>query len=224
MSNRVKVFGYRLMHASVPCAALEAYMRERGHLHAVCKHCPALGGCRRRPLETYTHLFLACPVYRPAVQWLADLWQHISGSRPPVEAAVIIADQPGAWAAAPTGEQQRLWTALRLVVLHAVWEARCSRDAARQTARAVVLAVIASLREEMSLQFTRWRLADTGRRDLPPHVMKMRRLEAAPDDFDVWQSSGLCSVEQVSFYGGRTFMPRRLNLLLDDLQPVPVPP
>ena len=83
---------------------------------------------------------------------------------------------------------------------------------------------IAGIREEMALQFTRWRLSEDGRRDLPPHVLKMRRLEATPDDFDVWQSSGLCSVASVSLDGGHTFVPQRLNLLLDEQQPVPAPP
>jgi hypothetical protein len=129
-----------------------------------------------------------------------------------------------AWAAAPEGGQWRLWTALRLVLLHAIWEARCSRDAGRQTARAVVLAAIASLQEEMGVQFTRWRLCQDGRRDLPPHVLKMRRLQAARDDFDIWQACGLCSVERVSLDGGHTFIPLRLQLHLDDQQPVPVPP
>lgn len=224
MSNRVKVFGYRLMHAALPCAAMEAFKRNRDQRAAACPHCPALGGHQRRPLETYTHMFLACPVYRPAVQWLADLWQHLSGVQPPVEAAVIIADQHDAWATAPVGEQRRLWTALRLVLLHAIWEARCSRDAGRQTARAVVLAAIGGLQEEMRVQFTRWRLSQDGRRDLPPHVLKMRRLQAAHDDFDVWQSSGLCSVEHVSLDGGHTLIPLCLHLHLDDQQPVPAPP
>jgi hypothetical protein len=141
-----------------------------------------------------------------------------------MEPAVIIADQQDAWAAAPVGEQRRLWTALRLVLLHAIWDARCSRDATRQTARAVVLAAIGGLQEEMRLQFARWRLSQDGRRDLPPQVLKMRRLQAAHDDFDVWQSSGLCSVEHVSLDGGHTLVPLRLHLHLDDQQPVPVPP
>lgn len=42
------------------------------------------------------------------------------------------------------------------------------------------------------------------------HVLKMRRLEATPDEFVVfaaWLSSGLCSLGSVSIDDGHTFVP-----------------
>ena len=198
------------------------HMRDLQPSAAVCPACPAPGGRARRPLETYTHLFLECPTYRLAIQWLADLWHAIDGVRPPLTAAAIIADEPGAWARAPEGERARLWAALRLTVLHAIWDARVSADASRCTARAVVLAAVESLRAEMRLQFTRSRLAADAAHPLPPALVVVQRSRPAPDDLAVWVSGGLCSVRQSSLAAAAASP--RLDIHLDQQHPVIAPP
>ena len=82
------------------------------------------------PLETYTHIFFECPAFAGAKDWLLDLWQHISGVRPPDTAAAIVADEPGACPAGqqPAEERAHLWQALRLTLLRHIWAARCSSD------------------------------------------------------------------------------------------------
>ncbi len=214
ISNRTKVFGYRLMHAALPCAAMRAARFHQQPQDAYCPHCPAPGGPRPRPLEDYTHLFLECPTYAPALQWLLDIWQHITGHRPPADATVLVAADPSTWPDAPDGVHAQLWLALRLVVLHSIWDARCSRDDTRRTARAVVLAAVRTLREEMLLQFNHSTFEARLQRVLPPAVMQVQRLAEASNSLDVWLASGLCSLSADG---------QRLNLALDDSRPVPAP-
>jgi hypothetical protein len=173
----------------------------------------------RRPLPVTfptrkQKLFLECPTYAPALQWLLDLWQHITGHRPPADATVLIAADPGAWPDAPDGVRAQLWLALRLIVLHSIWDARCSRDTTRKTARAVVLAAVRTLREEMLLQFNHSTFEARLQRVLPPAVMQVQRLAEASNSLDVWLASGLCSLSADG---------QRLNFALDGSRPVPAP-
>lgn len=202
------------MHAALPCAAMRAARFHQQPQDAYCPHCPAPGGPRPRPLEDYTHLFLECPTYAPALQWLLDIWQHITGHRPPADATVLVAADPSTWPDAPDGVHAQLWLALRLVVLHSIWDARCSRDDTRRTARAVVLAAVRTLREEMLLQFNHSTFEARLQRVLPPAVMQVQRLAEASNSLDVWLASGLCSLSADG---------QRLNLALDDSRPVPAP-
>ncbi len=80
-----------------------------------------------------------------ASQWLADLWTAVgSGPAPPVgSAAVMLGDMPDAWEAHPARAdssrgQVRLWTAVRLTFLHALWCAHQDPDPATCTSHGVV--------------------------------------------------------------------------------------
>jgi hypothetical protein len=110
-----------------------------------------------------------------------------------LEPAVFITAEPGAsWQPAPA--RARVWHALRLLTLHAIWDARASGDASRQTAAAVVASVITSVTEEIKLQHARCCRAEHHARQLPNDVLAMRRLQSAKDDYAVWASTGLCQV------------------------------
>lgn len=171
------------------------------------------------PAESYSHLFLDCPVYRPALQWLASLWAALPGSTsPPLEASVFITGEPGApWQPAPA--RARVWHSLRLLTLHAIWDARVSGDPARQTAGAVVAAVIAAVTAEIRVQHGRCCRRELHARQLPPEVLAMRRLQAAPDDYALWAAAGLCRVVGAEAPGGG-----HLVVLLTASWPVAAPP
>jgi hypothetical protein len=220
VSNHVRVFAFRLAHAALPCAAMAACMQSRPLAAAFCPHCPAPAPRGRRPLETYTHLFLECPLYRPALEWLADVWQAVAGQRPPLVPAVIVADDMRAWPAAPTGALVALWTALRLTVLYCVWRARVARDALERTAGAVVRSAIATLRAEMRLQYNRGQLCDSLADDLPAELLARAPLPAAWTFADVWAGTGLCRVDPSASAGGS----HRLVVLLSAHHPVAAPP
>ena len=193
VSNRVKGFAVRLLHAALPCRAMVAAMRGKPRTWVACPSCSS-DPARPRPVqaETYSHIFLDCPSYRPAVQWLARLWEALSTSAPPLDAGTIITAAPGSWQ--PAQARAPVWHSLRLLTLFAIWEARVSDDAALQTPAAVVASVIRSVETEIRLQYARCCQREEHARHLPLHVLAMRRLQSAKDDFAAWSSVGLCQV------------------------------
>ena len=220
VSNRVKIFGLRLLHGSIPCRAMVAGMRAKPAAFLACDacaRCRAAGG-PAVPAETYSHLFLDCPVYRPALQWLSSLWAALpSSTPPPLEASVFITAEPDApWR--PAQARARVWHSLRLLTLHAIWDARVSGDAHRQTAAAVVASVVASVTAEVKLQHARCTRREHHARQLPPGVLAMRRLQAASDDYAAWAAAGLCRVIGAGSPGGS-----HLVVLLSASWPVQAP-
>jgi hypothetical protein len=218
VSNAIKSFCVRLLHAALPCRAMHAAKQSVGvRDFALCPCCGGRDTNGRRCPETYTHLFLECPAYRPAITWLLDLWEDLEGARPPDTAAVIIADEPGAWAAAPTGVAAHRWQALRLTLLFHIWRTRCSDDASQRNARAAVTATVEALREDIRLQFNRAFFRGQLTRSLPPRIMRMQRRRASPNAFQVWAHPKLA--EETLSGGTRT-----LHLRISTRWPVPVPP
>ena len=219
VSNAVKSFGVRLLHAALPCRAMHAAKQSVGARDfALCHCCGGRDSAGRRCPETYTHLFLECPSYRPAVKWLLDLWEELEGERPPETAAVIISDEPGAWPNAPARAKGDRWQALRLTLLYYIWHTRCSDDASQRHARAAVAATVEALREDIRLQFNRAFFRTQLTRSLPPRVQRMQRRRPSPDAFAVWDHPLLAATTPAA--GGA----RVLNVLLDAHHPVPLPP
>ena len=230
VANRTKTFAYRLAHAALPCNALVGHLySNKSPDFAFCPLCPAPGGSAPRPIETYTHLFLCCPTYQPAVRWLRDLWVALGGARPPNDARVIIADDLRYWPQAPQGFESLRWQALRLTVLHNIWEARCSANSECRTARAVVLATIAAVRTEIALQFERTHRRSSMELNAPPRAMATRRRlvtdEELEDFKDTWEVPGLCSIAEaaVTIAAGISVAVPELVLQLTAHHPVPAP-
>ncbi len=139
-------FAFKLRHAALPCGALRVHnIPGLPHTDAFCTH----EGCDQR-IETYTHLFLECPAVQPIIDWLCDVGEAIAGSRPPANAAVIIAADPGAWA--PQGRRaQELWMVLRLNALQLIWARRCRRNIEQTplTAAGVAAMVVHTVRDQI---------------------------------------------------------------------------
>jgi hypothetical protein len=174
------------------------------------------------PSETYTHLFVHCPSYRPVIVWLVSLWEALTGVRPPLDPVVIIASEPDAWPAEPSGPCLLAWHALRLIVLHAIWSARVSGEPDDCRPSAVARRVVAAVREEIALQFRRSRQRQHSLQHLPPRLLGTHRLQPAQDGFAAWLEVGLCTVVGSSSStspGGAG----HLVVLLSDTFPVPLP-
>ena len=220
VGNRVKVFAVRLAHAALPCRAMRSAL-VAPHDEAACQHCSLHPAASPPPVETYTHLFLHCPAYRAAVEWLADVWAAVSGgTRPPLDARVIVADEPGAWPGAPADGMRPLWHALRLTVLFCIWEARCSAFPEARTAAVAVRAAVAMLRADIRHHYVRAREREWACRQLPPRVVSMRRGQPDPESFAVWVAAGLARVAPppAGSHAGPT-----LEVLLSETFPVPAP-
>ena len=125
----MQFFGWGLVHGSYTCGAWVAAWLPDGDdaLFSDCG-CAAAGcaGLSPPPLETYTHLFLECPVVAPAVEWLCVLWQRLAGERPPLDARAWVVGDHRVWAPTQPG-LRHLWLRLRLAFLWAVWSLRARR-------------------------------------------------------------------------------------------------
>ena len=234
VNHDVKCFALRLLHASLPCRAMHAFMqkitrdRRDGRAFAECRCCSGRDQQNHRVFETYTHLFLRCPTYAGASGWLMDLWEEISGARPPDTGAALVADEPGAWPAGmqPTGDRLLLWQALRLTLLFHIWEARCSDDAAQHSSRAVVAATISSIRSEVQLQYHRTYHRQALLRALPIEVFARQQQRPPPATLDVWLCPGIATLSPagvVSPLAGQPPPPQTLHLHLSLVHPVPAP-
>jgi exonuclease III len=214
--NHIKVFAYRLLHAALPVNAMRACRYSLLRRDARCLQCPSAPRATR-PLETYSHLFVQCHTYRPAVDWLVCLWEAVSGHRPPLDAAVLVADDPAAaWQHRPQGAKHQLWTALRLTLLYHVWAASRSQHTEQRSAAAVVRAAIASVSREITHQFTLQQLQQSCAA-VPQRLLRRLDPGGGKTHFaSVWAESGLVRVS-----GQTTHL--RLEVLLSDSFPVAAP-
>jgi hypothetical protein len=206
MPNYLKVFCVRMMHAALPCKAMAGGLRGWAKAEARCDACvnhPPGDSADRT--ETYTHLFLECHAYRPALTWLLDLWEAIGGSRPPVTAAVLVADDVAAWSSRPgdrSTPSAALWQHLRLTVLYCIWDARCSRDSRCRNGAAVVRHAVRLLREEMHTQWLRSRAPGLWENAMPSRIMRTPRTLPKEDSLAMWQQAGLCTATVPAAAGG----------------------
>ena len=154
--------------------------------------------------------------------WLCDVWEKLAGTRPPLEAAVLVSAEPAAWPEAPVGRRLLAWHALRLTVLHAIWSARVADRPAERTPAAVARQVVAGIREEIQLQFRRSCQRQYNLQFLPPQLLGTHRLQPAADGFQIWRDIGLCTVltsSAATSPGGAG----HLVVLFSEAHPVPVP-
>jgi hypothetical protein len=161
--------------------------------------------------------------------WLLDLWEALTGSRPPDDARVIVAGEAHGWQQAPVGPRAQLWQAVRLITLHAIWEARCSLDPAKRTPRSAASAAVRALRAEVQVQHDRCCRRDEVEAALPTAFLSTRRLQPAAGDFAaVWVVAGLCRLEVVvagsdDDNAAAAGPLRRLVVELSEAAPVPIP-
>jgi hypothetical protein len=203
--NDVKSFGLRLLHAALPCYAMHAFVqnigsgsrRPDGRPFAACRCCSGKGPGGRHALETYTHLFCECPVFADAKGWLLDVWQDISGVRPPDTAAALVADEPEAWPSGDrpgAGDRMLLWQALRLTLLFNIWAARCSDDPAQRSSRAVVKRTVDTLRDTVVQHFHRTYHRTTLLRCLPKACFARQQQKPSAANLRVWLVPAIASV------------------------------
>lgn len=118
---------WRMLHGTLGCNAFLRHVRGSAPVaDAMC----AAPACSAQPaLETLSHAFLDCPAAAPAIDWLLATWAALTQQpQPPRCASVLLADDLEDWPGRPPdGGTLALWTRLRVAVLGAIWELRCSR-------------------------------------------------------------------------------------------------
>ena len=153
----IRVFAFKLLHGTLFTGAY--------HSH-VCRSLP-LDQCRLfcsfplceglELLEGLSHVFIECPRAAPVVHWLLSLWEALTGERPPLCAAVLLADHSPSWHA-PSSPLRELWTVLRLCTLHAIWSTRTAagvNGTPLPPASTVVAVAVQRVRRLILLDFTR---------------------------------------------------------------------
>jgi hypothetical protein len=175
---------------------------------------PTCGAACR--VETLTHAFLDCPAAAPAADWLLDLWVAITGTRPPRDARVLLADDHRIWQPAGPAPLGRLWTLLRAAWLHSVWHCRSWRPELQGSSFAAAAAtrVVQSVRSAIRRDWLRATQGVRALSDLPKDYFRGRDPALDMEVFlQSWAHEGvLCSVVDGEF-----------ALHLSTSRPVPVP-
>ena len=223
-SNRAKVLGWRLAHARLPCglylAAKQGRPGDQRHLcqHAPCRSLPA----RQRPRDSLSHVFLHCPAYQPARQWVHDVWVAVAGTAgPPISSSpLMLGDYPPAWPAYPASPALKaLWQALRLSFLLALWsDSRAVGDRPR-SAVAVVQATIREVQRLIGVQFRTAAMPAEVLDNLPTRLLNAQFRPSPLSEFKAtWAHRDvLCRVTEDAASAPR------LLLRLSPAHPVPVP-
>ena len=173
LPREARALAWRVMHASLYSGVFWAYVTQRSAAHACCTS----SSCGEGTFETTEHLFLTCPDAAPAADWLVRLWAAIVGpaaTAPPCTVDVLLADDHRVWQ--PSGDEDlvKLWTALRLSWLSAVWPMRCRRLADPERCSVSPVGIVAATVANIT------RLI---RRDYARTVGDARTLTASPSDW-----------------------------------------
>ena len=221
VDNRRRCLGWRLSHGQMPCGTFQArFDGQPSGVHLCAYACCAPAHARQQaPSASLTHLFIECPHYQPARDWLADTWHAVTGQRPPMTAALLLGDQQAAWAAYPEGSTAQLWNALRLSWLFALWTTHSRADPSERHAHAVVAATVSSMITTIRSVFCRCLPGPLIFHVLPPNILTRQLKEQELSDFTmVWaRNNVLCQVEQ----DGAGI--KHLRVWLSMLHPVPAP-
>jgi hypothetical protein len=191
LERPLRFFGWLLVHGALRCGgAMVSWRRaEPGFAVADFEELCACGadGCllgprdadEPPPCETLSHVFVACPVVRPAAEWLRDLWGQIGDSSPPLDARVLVLGDRSVWDPGGGDDRWELWTHLRLHFCRAVWSLTARRSASGQAFSAASVVAMAAQAVERAI-----------RRDWV-------RVGAQPADFDALPTWCRLSVQRV---------------------------
>jgi hypothetical protein len=167
---------WQVLHGCLGCKAFLHHVRRPTDLcpnapppPPASLYCDAPGCSASHALETLTHAFVDCPEVAPVVDWLIATWALLTHAVVPRCPRVLLADDIEVWPGRPPDPGSlRLWTRLRVAVLGAIWQVRCSRDTApgvsfaRRVVRLAVQHIVDAIRRDWSRTLGDIRLADAG--------------------------------------------------------------
>ena len=213
LSRPHRVTAWRILHGALKVNGLRSALRANlPSSSACCSHPACLDACA---VETLSHAFLDCPAARPALVWLQDLWEVVSGERPPLDARVLLADDHRVWRPGEEAALGQLWTLLRVAMLHAVWHCRSYRhELVGSFSAAAVTRVVVYVRTAIERDWLRANEDVRLLSDMPADYFRGRDPQIAVAEFlACWAHRDvLCSIQ-----GGH------LALHISLQAPVPVP-
>jgi len=198
LARPLRFFGWLLTHGALRCGGAMVTWRQSedgfdvGDFVEMCA-CGAeecLSGASPAgeppPCETLSHVFVECPVVKPAVEWLRHLWSQLGDATPPLDAQVLVVGDKSVWSAGGK-DAWELWTHLRLEFCRAVWRLTARRTSTGQvfTAAAVVEMTAAELERSICLD---WARVGAGQ----GNSVEDKRVRLESEDFDVrWLKRGV---------------------------------
>ena len=198
LARPLRFFGWLLTHGALRCGGAMVTWRRAEEGFAVgdfvemcaCGAEECLAGERPAgdppPCETLSHVFLHCPVVKPAVEWLRGLWARLGDGPPPLDAQVLVVGDQSVWSPGG-GDVWELWTHLRLEFCHAVWRLTTRRASTGQVfaAAAVVEMAAAALERSICLD---WARVGAGQ----GNSVEDKRVRLESEDFDArWLRRGV---------------------------------
>ena len=204
LGRQLSFFGWSLAHGALRCGGalvdwwapqLEDADEDAAAFVAMCG-CSA-GCCAEgqrppgepQPCETLGHVFVHCPVVRPALRWLHRLSQRALGAAPPEDdlAGIIITGAKTLWA--PPGSSNApwdLWTHLRLQYCFSVWTltTRRNRTGDAFDSAAIVAMTAAALERAIRHDWLRVSVAAAALPDMPTWcTLGLARVQLKPEVF-----------------------------------------
>ena len=227
------ITAWRILHGCIGCNAFLGHVRNRrGPMDPSSSSCSAPACLASHVDENITHAFFSCPEVQPAVAWMYDTWQHLSGIVVPRVPRVFLADDPLLWPGKPDNAALlRLWHFLRITTIGAIWRIRCSRNERSHQgsfARRIALLVVQSVNSAISRDWARTqsdvRKLDDGQFctdwwrgfDAQIAVSKFIRTWGTPEIF--------CNILGAPPAGPQDPDTRTLNILLSRSSPLALPP
>lgn len=190
---------YLLLHGALPVNGMAFLWRWRDDSscpHACCTRSDI--PLHERPVETYTHAFLSCPVAHTVTTWLVRLMSHMDGTAPPRTADVIMLGSKATWR--PTNSDlQWIWLHLRVACLHHLFAHREAVALHRGSSSpfAVIGSVIADLRSTFLMDQRR---LSSDAYHLPgvcaDWLRGRRKVFTAADFIRRWRHNGLATYEE----------------------------
>ena len=187
-----------LLHGALPTNGMAFVWRMRED--SFCPHtCCARADLPvpQRPVETYSHVFLSCPVAVTVTTWLVRVMGYMDGTEPPRSAEVIMLGSRTAWT--PSDRNLRwVWLHLRVACLHHLF---VHRDAVTLRGHpsspfSVIGAVIADLRSTFLMDKRRLSSDAYHLSGVCVDWLRGRRKRFTTGDFiERWRHRGLASYE-----------------------------
>ena len=204
LDRPLRYFGWQLLHGALRCGASQvawAKAESGGDLAESCGCCAAVCCVTASPPpDTYSHIFVQCPVVLPAVEWLRGVWSRIGGEPPPpLDARVLVVGDHTVWEPGGGRDFSALWHHLRLLFGRAVWTLHGRRAVHAQpyTAAAVVALVSAWVARAVRLDWMRVGVGVDSLAAMPSWCVISKQYGLTREQFDQrWCLGGvLASVE-----------------------------
>jgi hypothetical protein len=106
-------------------------------------------------LETISHLLVRCPVAAAAWTWFAGMWRRVQPGAVVDVSSIRLLLLDDYTVFCPPPALQRLWTYLRLLMLHTIWHVRCDSKGQTYSSSSIVSRFLAAMQQQLKQDWAR---------------------------------------------------------------------